>query len=110
MKLNIYIQRNKILQCTGQPIFVDREPDVFSKQTERSLLTESAEKVVQFENVDIYHIGVYDDESMELKAINPAVKILDCGLVLEDRKLKEEILAQARLLKKGKEKDGKSSK
>ena len=99
MKLNIFIFRNKKLKCTGQPYFDDHEPEVFAKSFERMLQTASEEKVYQYENVDLYHLATYDDESMVLTPVEP-LKILDCTLVLDERGVRTSILKQVEEEKK----------
>lgn len=100
MKLNVYVVKNTFLGCSGQPIFDDHEPDVFSKQVERSLLTGPEEKVFKHQNSIWYHIGSYDDESLKFSPVAEPVRLLDCGQVLDDRKVRLSIIAKAQKMEK----------
>ena len=102
MKLNVYVIRNKKLKCTGQPIFDDHEPDVFSTSFERMLLTAPEEKVFMYENCDLYHLANYDDESMVLTPVE-VVKLVDCSLALDERGLQRTILEKAKEAENSKE-------
>ena len=96
MKLNVFVFKNSILGCSGNPRFDDHEPEVFAKGIERMLITADADRVAQFENTTVYHIGEYDDETLRFKPVQDPVLLLDCNLVLEARKVKYEILAKIR--------------
>lgn len=95
MKLNVYVFRNATLECSGNPIFDDHEPDVFVKQLERQLMTAPEEKLVQYTNVSFYHIAVYDDESMRMEPLKDPVLLLDCNLAVEKRKIKLAFVKEA---------------
>lgn len=105
MKLNVFVFRNSVLGCSGNPVYDDHEPDIFAKQLERVIITAQAEKVVQYENTTLYFIGTYDDESLRFEPVKDPVLILDLNQVLEDRKLKFEILSKLRE-KREEKKDG----
>lgn len=91
MRLNIYVFKNLTLGCSGNPIFDDHEPDVFSKGMERKVMTEKPEAVVAYTNTELYHIGVYDDESLRFENCEPKL-LLDFNKVLDDRKIRYEIM------------------
>lgn len=91
MRLNIYVFKNLTLGCSGNPIFDDHEPDVFSKGLERKVMTAKPEEVVAYTNTELYHIGVYDDESLRFEEVQPTL-LLDFNKVLDDRKVRYEIL------------------
>lgn len=107
MKLNIFVFRNSILGCSGNPIYDDHEPDVFATQLERVIITAAADKVHQYENTSLYFIGTYDDEKLRIEAAKDPVLLLDLNQVLEDRKLKFEILNKVKEMKEEKV-DGKN--
>lgn len=96
MKLNIFVAKNLFLGCSGQPKFDDHEPEVFQKSFERHLLTAEPEKVFQFENVNWYHLGSFDDESMKIDLLNEPVLLIRCSDVLNQRKIKEKLLDEAK--------------
>lgn len=96
MKLHILSALNAYLSCFAQPKFDDHEPDVFAKQFERHLLTAEPEKVFQFENVIWYHIGTFDDETGKIELLKEPVVILRCSDVLNQRKIKEKLLDEAK--------------
>lgn len=107
MKLNVYVAFNQFLGCSGQPIFDDHEPEVFSKQFERFLLTKDDAQVFQYENVSFYFIGSFDDETMKFDVQKNPLKLLDCNIVLETRKIKAKLLDAARQKEIEESKDGK---
>lgn len=107
MKLNVFVFRNSVLGCSGNPIYDDHEPDVFAKQLERVIITASAEKIAQYENTSLYFIGCYDDETLRFESVKDPVLLLDLNQVLEDRKVKYEILKKVQEMRKEKESDGK---
>lgn len=96
MRLSVLVARNAFLGCTGQPKFDDHTPDVFAKSFERHLLTGEEAQVFQFENVSWFHLGDYDDETMKFEALKEPVKILDCGKVLEERKIRSKLIDSAK--------------
>lgn len=99
MKLFVYVAFNQFLNCTGQPKFDDHTPDVFSKSFERHLMTSDDSQVFQFENVSWFHLGEYDDETMEFNVLKTPLKILECNSVLETRKIKAKLLEAAKARK-----------
>lgn len=113
MKLNIYIFRNAVLECTGNPQFDDHEPDIVAKQLERQLMTANKEKAATYSNTCFYHLGFYDDETMRFEPLKDPVLILDCNLVLEKAKVRQAFIAEAQKIleseKKEVKKDGKSN-
>lgn len=107
MKLNIYVFKNLTLGCSGNPIYDDHEPDVFSKGMERKILTSKPEEVVQFTNTELYHIGIYDDETLRFTNCEP-VLLLDFNKVLDDRKVRFEILKKVQEAREASKKEGDS--
>lgn len=94
MKLNLYIFRNATLECSGNPIFDDHEPEVFAAQLERKIMVEKPENNIQFTNASLYHLGSYDDETMRFDLLKDPKLLLDCNLALEKKKVKLAILAE----------------
>lgn len=108
MKLNVFVFRNSVLGCSGNPIFDDHEPEVFAKQLERVIITAQVEKIAQYENTSLYFIGSYNDETLRFESVKDPVLLLDLNQTLEDRKVKYEILTKLKELKEEKE-DGKEN-
>lgn len=94
MRLNIYISKNSVLKCTGQPRFDDHEPDIVQKQIERQLFTGKEEEVVGAENSYWYHLGTYDDETMRFNIFKEPVLLVDCSAILQERKIRLAIFAK----------------
>ena len=104
MKLNVYVFKNLTLGCSGNPRFDDHEPEVFAKGLERAVLTAKAEDIAQYTNVELYHIGSYDDETLRFESQAP-VLLVDFNKVLDDRKIRLKILAEVQKAREKKEKE-----
>ena len=83
------------MECTGNPLFDDHEPDVFAKQLERVLMVGQKEKIFQYTNANLYFIASYDDETMRFEPVQDPVLLLDCNLILQKRGIKEEFVKEA---------------
>lgn len=99
MKLFVYVAFNSYLECSGNPRFESHDPDSFATSFKRFLLSGDLDKVAPFENVSWYQIGVYDDEKMTLEGLKEPLFLLRCDEILDKRKVKEQIIEQAKNLK-----------
>ena len=89
MKLNIIIFKNKKIDAFTQPQFIDIEPEKAALELSRSLtLNEKKEIDDNYKNLDMYVIGIFDDETGIISQEEPR-KLLDCGVVIAARNRKD---------------------
>lgn len=65
MILNIFMHFNKKIECFTQPIFSDVDAEKFAINEIRSLKIASLDQIVPYKNLDLYFIGVFNDETGE---------------------------------------------
>lgn len=84
MKLNILIFKNKRLDCFTQPNFDDHEPEVAAIQLSRSLIAnKDKEDVIKpYRFLDMYVLGIFDDQSGQFELLKEPRLLLDCSKVL----------------------------
>ena len=86
MKLNILIFKNKAIECFTTPQFDDHDPKMAAEQLRRSLIIEKdVTKVDPYKNLELYHLGEFDDLTGEIKQKEPEL-LLDCSAVVKGRK------------------------
>lgn len=86
MKLNILFFYNKKIECFTQPVFDDHEVEVSAQQLSRSLVIEKdVTKVTPYKNLKLFHLGVFDDQTGEIKLLGKPELILDCSEIVEKR-------------------------
>ena len=107
MKLSMIVCKNLYLGCTGQIQFDDHSPEVIQKSIERGLLTGEESKIFQFENGIYYHLGYYDDETMNFEVFDEPVLLVRCSDVLSERKIKSKLLKEAERRESEDSSDGK---
>lgn len=106
MKLQVYVYKNLTLGASAKPIYETDEPEVISKQLERSVIMSEPEKIAHLTNVEFYHLGTYDDETMKFELHSSPVLLIDFNKVLDERKVRLAILDQVRKAREEKEKAG----
>lgn len=90
MILNMMIHKNKELKCFTQPIFTDVEPEKFAIQESRSLQIGSLKDVYPYRHLDLYFLGVFDDETCSIVDVDEngeklLRKLLNCGAIVKPR-------------------------
>lgn len=90
MILNIYMHKNIKIDCFTQPYFSDVDPDKFAINEERALTIADLKSIVQYKNLHLYFVGVFDDLTGEIitKDENgePLIrKLLDCHNLVMNR-------------------------
>lgn len=85
MKLNILIFKNKAIECFTTPQFDDHDPKMAAEQLRRSLIVEKdVKKVNPYKNLELYHIGEFDDLTGVISQKDPEL-LLDCAAVVQGR-------------------------
>ena len=81
MLLHVLMFRNILIGSFTTPQFVDIEPDVAAKQLARSFAIaykDDPKKVLAYEDLVLYHIAEFDDESGKLTPLPEKVLLLNC--------------------------------
>lgn len=61
MKLNIYLFYNRKIKAYERPSFQQDDPDEFVEHVHRDFLASPQDVQEKMKEIDIYHIGEYDD-------------------------------------------------
>lgn len=93
MELNVICFKNVKINAFTTPNFTDIDPEIAAIQLERSLIINSdkAEVLAPYKNLDMYHIGYFDDISGKFEGIEPVFILSPREIILEieSKKLKE---------------------
>ena len=74
MILNIILFKNTKINAFTNPNFTDTEPEKAAKGLERALIAnfdEDYKLVKNYENLDMYFVGTFDDETGIIKTCEP---------------------------------------
>lgn len=90
MILNVISFKNKVINAFTRPEFLDVEPEKAATQLARSILVADKPEVIkQYENLDMYCIGTFDDETGIFEQLKDPVCLLDCSKVIEQKEKKD---------------------
>lgn len=81
MLLHVLMFRNILIGSFTQPQFVDIEPENAAKQLARSFAVaykNDPQKVLSYEDLILYHVAEFDDESGKLTPLPEKVLLLNC--------------------------------
>ena len=87
MILHILMFKNHQLDCFTTPNFVDVEPNVAATQLKRSIITGIAEndkKAYQYRNLELFHVGDFDDVTGKITQFDSPIALLDCRAIYPD--------------------------
>lgn len=72
MILNLIVFKNVAIQAYTTPNFIDQEPEIAAKQLERSIVLNFGKRETEvYQNLDMYFIGTFDDESGKFDIVEP---------------------------------------
>lgn len=91
MILNIVCFKNMKVDAFTQPQFIDIEPDKAATQLARSMKLDP-EKATPYQNLTMWFLGTFDDESGTFTLEDEAVLLLDCRKVWKG--MKDELLRE----------------
>lgn len=83
MELNILIFKNIKIDAFTTPQFIDIEPEKAAVQLGRSIRLEP-KKAEPYKNLELYHLGTFDDETGIITQLLEPVKILDCAAIYKE--------------------------
>lgn len=84
MVLTIIAFKNKKIQASTTPVYVDVSAEKSAVQLARSLKLGKEEDVAKYKGLSMYVIGEYDDEKMEITSTESKL-LLDCDEVISKR-------------------------
>lgn len=101
MKLNVIIFKNLKINAFTTPNFTDVDPEIAATQLQRAITMnfENKQYIDPYKNLDMYTIGVFDDETGKLEQIEPRFLCSPRELILSlvaakvDQAQKEEVPA-----------------
>lgn len=111
MKLNIIMFMNVVIGAFTTPNFTDVEPDKAAKGLERAIIAnfknDKARLVKSYENLEMYFIGTFDDETGKIEQLQSPVHLLSCKDLIA-KLIAEEVAKQAKALEEAKVLEGSS--
>lgn len=90
MILNIIIHKNKKINCFTQPVFIDVEPEKIAIQEARTLKTCDLKSALPYKDLDLYFLGVFNDETGEIITVDGngdklIHKLCNAGEIVKER-------------------------
>lgn len=89
MILNVVVFKNMEINAFTNPQFIDIEPAKAALQLARSMKV-APEKATQFQNLTMWNLGEFDDESGRFDLLDEPYLLLDCRTIWKG--LKDELL------------------
>lgn len=83
MILNIITFYNNKVGCFTNPHYTDLEPDKAAVQLSR-LIQLNPIKSLTYQDLTMFYLGIFNDETGEITLKKEPVKLLDCDKILND--------------------------